>query len=133
MRVYLLTHHPILKSTITDRLSDDSTQVVEVPSVGELPEKLGEDYELGDLIIADLTASDSEELAVLKEVHARFPDAPLVAMTDSSEVLPVDEAMSCGIHAYLRKPIRLPELELVVRRLTTNSSNGSNEQRRVQG
>ena len=133
MRIYLLTHHPIMRSTIAGRLSDHSTQVVDVPSLRDLPDRLGEDCEPGDLAIVDLAGSDSEELAVLKEVHARFRDVPVVAMTDSSGVPPVDEAMSCGIHAYLRKPIRLLELELVVRRLTTSSSNGSNQERRGQG
>ncbi|MCF8108586.1 MAG: hypothetical protein K9J81_06305 [Desulfohalobiaceae bacterium] len=69
-----------------------------------------------DLLLYDLNGH-SQCFSELKAVHSSYPDLPIIAMTSISNVLPCDEALSSGVLSYLRKPISLSELGLLVARI----------------
>lgn len=74
-----------------------------------------EDRDL-DLFVVQLSLYPPERTKGLQRIRDRFPKTPLVVMTSNGNVLPCQEAVGLGVCAFLHKPIRLAELELMVHR-----------------
>ena len=58
----------------------------------------------------------------MRQFHRRYPTIPVVLRV-SSEVLPAADAVHCGVYAYLNKPFRPAELELLLIRLADLQAN----------
>jgi hypothetical protein len=54
---------------------------------------------------------------IFKKTSHLLQDIPIIAITSASKVLPSKIANSCGIITYLRKPVSLSELDLLIIRL----------------
>ena len=52
------------------------------------------------------------------------PDLRLVLMVNGGPAIPADDALACGLYAYLREPFRLDELVLVLVRLSERRTGG---------
>jgi DNA-binding NtrC family response regulator len=69
-----------------------------------------------DLALVDLRMPDVDGLAVLKELHALHPGAPVLILTAFATMETAIEAIRAGAYDYLSKPFRMEEIRLVVRR-----------------
>ena len=118
MRIYLVEEENIVRQLIRDSLTDLGHEVIVLDALDELSDTLGRNPRPVDLIIVDLPTPKREAIAQgMREVHRRHPEIPLVVRV-SGALLSADEAVQCGVHAYLHKPIRLAELELMLIRLS---------------
>lgn len=63
-----------------------------------------------DVVLLDLHLPDRSGLEVLREVHERFPDLPVVILTMSDQPEYVEEAVRAGAAGYLLK--NAPQVEL---------------------
>ena len=50
-------------------------------------------------------------------MHQQHPTIAVILITNGGTDLSASEAASCGVHFFLREPIRLSELELYLTRL----------------
>ena len=118
MRICLLNNESIVATTLQSFLFDLGYEVVSVASVSELLDHPEEIRQPLDLIISDFPIPGAHGLTQIGEVHRQYPDVPIVMMTDKRPRCSSREAISNGVYAYLRKPISLGELELLLVRVS---------------
>ena len=123
MHIYLVEADNYARQIIARHLEDLGHRVSLLEATGDLLAALA--AEPTDLIIADLTPDRIESTGkALRRVHRRYPTIP-VLLRASSELLPVIEAVHCGVYSYLNKPFRAEELELLLLRLAERRANHS--------
>ena len=115
--IYVLDSERIVLTTLQGFLADLGFAVETFASLTALgPEQPDHDSAV-DVILLDPSLPGQTSGQVLRALRGRFPKAALVVMTGVSGVLPLAEAVSQGVYAYLNKPIRLGELELLLLRI----------------
>jgi len=124
MRVCIVGEESIVTQTLRGFLSDLGHQVAVIGTTDELLDRLA--VQPVDVVITDLHMPGN--VAPIREVHQRHPDVAIVMMTAGHPPLSMEEALSCGVYAYLHKPISLAELELLLVRLSERHSQGDSEQ-----
>ena len=65
-----------------------------------------------DIVVADLTEEIRRPDSQLVALHRRFPQAAGIVLLRPDQTLDVEEALSSGVCAVLREPLRLEELDL---------------------
>ena len=118
LRVHVLDHDSVVVDTlheVLDRLGHTPTSI---RSPDRLLAELKASTNKVDLVLADLTTLGRDGTALMAEVHERYPNLSFVLMTDRGASLPPNEAMKCGVQAYIRKPVQFSELELLLTRLS---------------
>jgi two-component system response regulator HydG len=81
-------------------------------AVRMLEEKDGE----VDVILSDLMMPGMDGRALLDVVTERWPEVPFIVMTAFASVDSAVEMLHAGAYHYLAKPVKLPELQIGVRR-----------------
>jgi len=114
IRICLVGEESIVTKILCDFLSDLGHRVVRVHPACELPDHLASQTE--DLVIMDLHGPG--DTVLLRKMHQEYPHVAVVLMTVGSPPLSREETLSCGVYAYLHKPISLAELELLLVRLS---------------
>jgi DNA-binding response OmpR family regulator len=69
-----------------------------------------------DILITDLVMPGSDGLHLLNEVKRLHPDRVVVMMTGYASIDSTIQAIRGGAHDYIRKPFKLEELEIVIRK-----------------
>lgn len=123
MRICVVDKHDIVRQNIEHFLTDRDHEVVALTSLEEVLERLANQEGPVDLVIADFPAEDPQCLALLRRVHEQQPQVPCVAMTNAGRIAPAEEAVACGVQAYIHKPVRLAELDFVLRRIGERGSS----------
>ena len=124
MQIHLCCNGSIVDTILQRFLCGQGHEAVLSSSACELLDNLEKSSRPADLIISDLGMSNRDGLPEISKVHRQYPDIPIVAMMDSPPALSPDEAIACGVHAYLRRPISLRELGLLLFRIFENSARG---------
>lgn len=123
MRIYLVDDEPIVNKTLQEFLFELGHEIVSIRAAYELLGNLEKEPHPVDLIIADFCMTKGNAVTMIRKVHEQYPGIAIVLMTVGSLLLPTAEAISYGVYAYLRKPIRLAELELLLARLSDSTTN----------
>ncbi len=63
-----------------------------------------------DLVVLDIRMPGEDGLAVLRILHAQYPELAVIMMSGHATMESIIEAMRAGAADFLRKPVRLPEL-----------------------
>jgi len=79
------------------------------------------------VILVEMTASDDAVSSILSRLHERHPNTPVVVMLTNGTTLTSEAAVAYGVQAYLRKPISLRELELILLRLPNGGRKETDE------
>ena len=74
-----------------------------------------------DVILSDLKMPGMDGRGFLSIVSERWPEVPFIVMTAYATVDSAVEMLHAGAFHYLPKPIKLPELRIVVRRALESS------------
>lgn len=69
-----------------------------------------------DLLIADIRMPGNMELELLRSVHERMPELPVLVLTGYPSLSTAVESLRLSISDYLIKPVGLPELHRAVSR-----------------
>jgi len=123
MRIYLIKDEPIITKTLQDFLSDLGHEVVSVKSVYELLGNLEKERQPVDLIIGDFYMPKGNAATLICELHKRYPNIAIVIMIVDGPILSTHEAVSYGVYSYIRKPISLAVLELLLARLSESRTD----------
>ena len=70
-----------------------------------------------DLVVCDIQMPEMDGVAFLRVVRERCPDVPVVLMTGYATVDTAVAALRLGAADYLRKPIKLEELQACIERV----------------
>lgn len=129
MRISLISDEPIITIILEGFLSNLGYEVVSATSTGELLGNLTHSVQPADVIIADLHRPTDERLALIRQWRQHSPETCIVIVTGYDPItgydptLSPDEALAHGVYAYLRRPIYLGELELLLARLAERRAN----------
>lgn len=117
MKIMLADKETLNVKILGDFLDDLGHEVTRCNTITRACE-LATDYSNSiDLMILDTGAPKGENLNVIQEIHRLYPSADLLIMSRGEGILSFQEAISQGVFAYLNKPVRLSELELLVTRV----------------
>lgn len=127
MRIYLLNQDRLIQQTLINFLRKLGHDVIPFDSACSLLKAAQADSESIDLLLAESDEPWRNEDKLLKNFHEFFPSTPIILISDpllsSSAVILVSQ----GVHAMLRKPVSLKELELLIIRISqdTNGASGN--------
>jgi two-component system, NarL family, response regulator LiaR len=115
VRLVLADDHALVRSGIIYSLRDrDDLQVVGEAASGEDAIRLVEQLH-PDVVLMDLLMPGMGGFAAIKEIHERFPEVPVLALTSFKEGEMVEQALQVGATGYLLKDVAPEELVKAVR------------------
>jgi len=100
---------PLAKTILSAGLLVDTASTVE-----EARKKLASDE--FDLVLSDVRMPGCDGISFARELHAEFPDLPVLLMTAYGSIRTAVDAMKAGATDYLLKPFEPDELLLLIRR-----------------
>jgi CheY-like chemotaxis protein len=129
MRICLIDDECIVRSTLREFLEELGHQVTIAETGDEYVALHAATNPDPDVIITDLRMPGTNGTNLLRELHRLCPEVPILVMSGNPSDLSPGDAISTGVHAYLRKPVRFAELEVVLVRLNEarerKAANGS--------
>ena len=72
-----------------------------------------------DILLTDLKMPNMTGIELLKEARKIDPDLGVIIMTGYGEIASYLEAMDLGAVEYLNKPINTSDLEIIIKKLTS--------------
>jgi len=82
-----------------------------------------------DITVTDLRMTPMDGMSLFKEIHAIFPDMPVILLTAYASVNTAIEAMKGGIFDYITKPFKVDDMLACLKRaeekLQKNSTSSS--------
>ncbi|OGV62864.1 MAG: hypothetical protein A3K19_26150 [Lentisphaerae bacterium RIFOXYB12_FULL_65_16] len=127
MRIWIIDSDWLVTRTLQEFLTELGHEVESLPGEQRLADLLEKESEPVDLVIMDLCTEDALEKTRLRRIHERFPSLRVIAVPKHNSVLPTEEALAHGIHAFLHRPVQLAELELMLVRLAENHGRNSRD------
>jgi len=115
MDILLVEDDVIARDALASLLRDEGWDVAAASSVSEANQLLARDR--ASLCITDLTLPDADGIEVLTTCRAAEPPIDCVVLTGDSTVERAVEAMKAGAFDYLTKPLKLPQLRNLLRRV----------------
>ena len=110
MHIWLINTNPLFTHIVVDYLVHNGHKV-------DIVKDLNMPQETPDVVIVEMIPTPSN-LKQLQNMHQQHPQAPIVLVHDQPTRLQLSEAHQCGIHAYLRKPFSLFELDMIIWQVT---------------
>src|SRR6266508_2728440 len=111
--ILVVDDEPLIRWTLSERLSQDGHQVVEADTARAALARFGPDI---DLVLLDYKLPDSDGLQVLRAMKAADPDVPVILLTAFSNIETAVEAMKQGAYHYANKPFNLDEIAMVAQK-----------------
>lgn len=113
-RVLLVDDHPEVRRVVRRNLVRAGHVVVEAWNA-RIAVELAREMSF-DLVISDLRMPDMSGVELLKALHERDPDLPVVLTSGSPDPLTTAEARALGVFAYLAKPVPFDIMRETARR-----------------
>src|SRR6266540_396093 len=111
--ILVVDDEPLIRWTLSERLSQDGHQVVEADTARAALARFGPDI---DLVLLDYKLPDSDGLQVLRGMKAADADVPIILLTAFSSIETAVEAMKQGAYHYANKPFNLDEIAMVAQK-----------------
>jgi len=133
MDIAVIDTEPIVLSTLQDFLSDSGHRVEIFDSPEELTAGLACESKI-DVVLVDPHMPGLSSLDLVRRIHSRTPQTPIIIMSGTHSTLSADDAVINGVFAYLRKPVRLAELEVLLVRVLerTQETNTTTARARIE-
>ena len=81
-----------------------------------------------ELIITDINMPEMNGMAFLRELNRSHPASHVIMITAYGEVESYIEAMNLGAFEYINKPVKLDELNKVIRKIFNHSSHAQRKE-----
>ncbi|MBA3937168.1 MAG: response regulator, partial [Planctomycetes bacterium] len=119
MRILVVDDEPLVLDTIVPFLGRCGHQALALATVAEAAAALEAGQEAVDLVIADvrLAEGDAAQLTQLSRTHR--PALHVILMSGQTQAHDLRRALDAGVAGFLRKPVKLDELRLLVEHVAT--------------
>ncbi len=118
MKVLMIDDHALSRRVVGDFMERLGHEVETYASIDEYVQAVGgEQGGEQDVVLIDPIGPVHKALEVVKRVHELLPDALQVIMSFMDNVLTAEDSVEHYVFSYLKKPVRLSELELVLIRV----------------
>lgn len=88
---------------------------IEVASASEIMSSIyGQHNMLPEAVVMDVAKNTDESLAVLRQLHIRFPNLPVIVLIDYGNMKQVSLALEAGAQDFLARPVSLQRLKVSV-------------------
>ena len=121
LRILVTSEAALFRTTLRGFLNHLGHEVVTASSAADLEQRLAEPPAGPDLLITELDPGTPVMQPAMAILCRRHPVVPVLVVTQDGPTLSPEEALSYGVHGYLRKPLSLYELELALIRLDTRA------------
>ena len=105
-----------MRSLLCDELWDLGWRIVEARDGDEALERIGDC--MPHVIVSDLRMP-AGGLDYVARLRTLAPTAPIVLMTAFGDARTREQALQCGVAAFLDKPVRMADLKATIRGLLT--------------
>lgn len=110
--ILVVDDEQLVRWSLSERLRDERFEVIEASTAAEAIDRA----DGADAVLLDFTLPDGDGLSVLKALHERDPDVPVIMLTAHSDINLVVETMKAGAFDYATKPFDLDDILLRVER-----------------
>ncbi len=117
MNILVVDEARIVLKILGDFIEDLGHQVTCFDSIEAVIKHAGNGFNDTDLILIDTRAPKGQDARIIQKIHSLFPSAYTIIISDDYSILPFKCAVSNKVFAYLKKPVRLGELELAITRV----------------
>jgi DNA-binding NtrC family response regulator len=114
--ILIVDDDPLIRSSLTNILADDGTEVRVAASAEEALGMLAE--AAPEIVLSDVLMSGMDGIALLKLLRERAPGVDVILMTAFDDMPTVAAAMREGAVDFLVKPLDLHDLRRVLTRVT---------------
>ncbi|HEY0787019.1 MAG TPA: sigma-54 dependent transcriptional regulator [Thermoanaerobaculia bacterium] len=114
-RILLVDDEDGVRFAIADFLAADGYHVAEASSLREARQAIRK--EVPEVLLLDYQLPDGNSLDLIEELKGTLPDLPIVMLTGHGSIDLAVRAIKLGAEQFLTKPVELPALEVLVRRL----------------
>jgi DNA-binding NtrC family response regulator len=83
-----------------------------------------------ELIITDINMPEMNGMAFLRELNRSHPASNVIMITAYGEVESYIEAMNLGAFEYINKPVKLEELNKIIRKIFKHKPHGQHKETR---
>jgi len=115
--VLILDDEGIVTMALGHFLEDIGHNVESASTVRELEFRKGKTLSQIGIVLVGINGDRESALQMMEEVREHCPDADLVIMSRDGSVVSLNQALSNRVFGYLKKPVRLAELELMIKRM----------------
>ncbi|MDQ2807185.1 MAG: sigma-54 dependent transcriptional regulator [Chloroflexota bacterium] len=112
--ILIADDEPTIRALLRDFLEGEGFRISEAETGGQVLKALAEDGY--DLIMMDIQMPEMDGLAVLREMHAKKTDVPIILMTAYTSATIAIQATQLGAYDYITKPFQLDEVLLTIQR-----------------
>ncbi len=112
--ILIADDEPDIRALLREFLEEEGFQVSEAETGQQVMKALAEGGY--DLIMADIRMPEMDGLALLREMHAKKLDVPIIVMTAHNSANIAIQATQLGAYDYITKPFELEEVLLTIRR-----------------
>jgi DNA-binding NarL/FixJ family response regulator len=116
-RILLVDDHPMVR----ERLSEIINREPDLEVCGEAEDRhdglTATEAKRPDLVIVDLTLKNSDGLELIKDIHARWPNLPMLVVSMHDESLYAERALRAGARGYITKQEATRDILQAIRRI----------------
>ena len=115
-RVFVIDDEPKIGDLFSNVLQRDGYQVETFMNPLDMLDRLGDETQQPDVILADMMLPDLSGVELLEVLEDRDVSVPVIIMTAHSSVQTAVEAMQQGAFHYLQKPVNLEEMRALLKK-----------------
>lgn len=114
-RIFIVDDHPIVRQGLCAMINQEADLEIcgEADGYHQALERIPESKP--DLAIIDLTLEDIGGLELIKQVHARHPEVPVLVLSMHDEILYAERALRAGSRGYIMKQRGSDKLIVAIR------------------
>jgi DNA-binding NarL/FixJ family response regulator len=116
-KVFIVDDHPIVRQGLTQLINHEADLSVcgEAEGVKEARVALGQAEP--DIVIVDLSLSDSDGLELIKDIRSKYRRLPVLVLSMHDESIYAERMLSAGANGYIMKQAAAGQLLLALRRV----------------
>jgi DNA-binding NtrC family response regulator len=115
LRVLVIEDEALLRWSLVEILRRRGHGVLEAATAAEARNAIRETSSPVDVVLLDLRLPDSNDLALLEDIHRHSPGSAVVLMTAYATPDVVHDALERGAYCVISKPFDLHEVEPLMR------------------
>jgi DNA-binding NarL/FixJ family response regulator len=116
-RILLVDDHPIVREGLAERINRESDLMVCAEAEDRHEALQAVPQAKPDLIIVDIALKTSNGIELIKDIHSRWPQLPMLVVSMHDEALYAERALRAGARGYLTKQEATHSILMGIRRV----------------